>query len=184
MHVVVRTFWLACLTAGLWGLALAARAQAPAGAASATPAASPKPLRKAAPSGAMCSVAEFRTLALDTHSPQARDALVTQWLLKYGPACSEEQIAMIRANRALWLGTADTAVIMGLVDRIVEARQSGRPDALQSLYAPLQPERAGALEVHRVQGGMRPVVPAPAPLPPMALGVQVPAPGTAPMTGA
>lgn len=177
MSFAARTFWTACLTVGL---VLCAQAQAPA-----TPAAAPapakKPVRKATAPGANCSVAEFRTLALDTHTPQERGALATQWLLKTGPACSEEQIAMIRANRALWLGVADTVAIMGLVDRIVEARQSGRPDALQSLYAPPQPDRAGMVEVQRVNGGLRPVVPPPAPLPPMVLGTQVQAPGAAPM---
>ena len=90
---------------------------------------------------------------------------------------------MIRANRALWLGVADTVTIMGLVDRLMEARQSGRPDALQSLYALPQPDRAGVVEVQRVNGGTRPVVAPPPPAPPMVLGAQVQAPGMAPAPG-
>lgn len=184
MTFAARTFWGPCLVVGLWGLALGAQAQAtadaasPAATTSTAPASAKKTVRKTAAPGANCSVAEFRTLGLDTHVPQERSALATQWLLRHGPSCSEEQIAMIRANRALWLGVADTVAIMGLVDRIVEARQSGRPDALQSLYAAPTPERVSSLEVQRVNGGMRPVVQPPMPLPPMMLGAQVPPPGT------
>ncbi len=156
--------------------------QAPATPFAAAPSA-PQAASKAAPKAAVaapgCSVAEFRTLALDTHTPLERSALATHWLLKHGPGCSEEQILMIRANRALWLGVADTVAMMGLVDRIVEARQSGRPDALQSLYAAPTPDRVGTLDVQRVNGGLRPVVPPPAPVP-MVLGAQVQVPGMAP----
>jgi hypothetical protein len=181
MTLTARTSWNQGLAAVCLSGALLAQAQAPAPApaASAAPAAS-KPARKAA-TGPGCSVAEFRTLGLDTHTPMERVALATQWLQRYGPACSEEQILMIRANRALWLGVADTVTLMGMVDRLVEARQSGRPDALQSMYAPPQPDRAGVVELQRVNGGMRPVVPPPPAAAPMVLGAQVQAPGTPPM---
>ncbi len=154
---------------------------APVAAAPGAPQAASKTASKTAPKAAAagCSVAEFRTLALDTHTPLERSALATHWLLKHGPGCNEEQILMIRANRALWLGVADTVAMMGLVDRIVEARQSGRPDALQSLYAAPTPDRVGTLDVQRVNGGLRPVVPPPAPVP-MVLGAQVQVPGMAP----
>lgn len=178
MKHVARSAWTGALVLQLAWPVLAQDTPAPAAAPVAAEAAATgksKPARKAANASAGCYVAEFRTLGLDSHVPAERAALATQWLLKQGPACSEEQILMIRANRALWLGTGDTPAIMGLVDRLVEARQSGRPDALQSMYAPPQPDRAGVIDVQRVNGGMRPVVPAPAAAP-MVLGAQVQVP--------
>lgn len=180
MIFAARTVGAFSLAVALMALALGARAQVPAAtAAAAAPAASApagsKPARKAAAS-AGCSVAEFRTLSYDTHVPSERADLAMQWLRHNGPRCTEEQILIIRANRALWLGAADTVAIMGWVDRLVEVVQAGRPELLQSMYASTSPERGSSMEVLRVNGGTRPVVPPPAPAPPVVLGMQVPPP--------
>lgn len=178
MIFAARTVGAFCLAVALMALAPGARAQAPA-ATAAAPAASAtavsKPARKAVAS-AGCSVAEFRTLSYDTHVPSERADLAMQWLRHNGPRCTEEQILIIRANRALWLGAADTVAIMGWVDRLVEVVQAGRPELLQSMYASTSPERGSSMEVLRVNGGTRPVVPPPAPAPPVVLGMQVPPP--------
>ena len=179
MMFTARTWVVLSLTTALLAVVLGARAQAPAAtaAAPATSASAPsKPARKTATTSAGCSVAEFRTLSYDTHVPSERADLVMQWLRSNGPRCTEDQILTIRANRALWLGVADTVAIMGLVDRLVEVVQAGRPELLQSMYASTTPERGPSMEVMRVNGGTRPVVPPPAPAPPMVLGVQVPSP--------
>jgi len=186
MMFAARTVGVFSLTTVLMAVAWGARAQAPAAAAAASAASAPapsKPVRKAAASAAGCSVAEFRTLSYDTHVPSERADLAMQWLRSNGPRCTEEQILIIRANRALWLGAADTVAIMGWVDRLVEVVQAGRPELLQSMYASTAPERGSSVEVLRVSGGTRPVVPPPAPAPPMVLGVQAPplaAPGAPP----
>ena len=178
MIFAARTVGAFCLAVALMALAPGARAQAPA-ATAAAPAASAtavsKPARKT-PASAGCSVAEFRTLSYDTHVPSERADLAMQWLRHNGPRCTEEQILIIRANRALWLGAADTVAIMGWVDRLVEVVQAGRPELLQSMYASTSPERGSSMEVLRVNGGTRPVVPPPAPAPPVVLGMQVPPP--------
>ncbi|MEN9888669.1 MAG: hypothetical protein RL559_706 [Pseudomonadota bacterium] len=164
--------------AGL-ALAMGAHAQAPAAPAAAAAASAPaasKPARKSSAASMGCSVAEFRTLSYDTHVPTERADLAMQWLRSQGPRCTEEQILTIRANRALWLGVADTVAIMGWVDRLVEVVQAGRPELLQSMYASTVPDRGASMEVLRVNGGTRPVVPPPPAAPPMVMGVQVPPP--------
>lgn len=154
-------FWLPGLV--LTGAALSCLAQDKAPqAAPAAAATAPKPAAKKVSTPAGCAVADFRTLALDTHIPQERTRVVTQWLLKNGPLCREEQIMMIQANRAQWLGTSDTVTVAGLVDRLVEAQHTGRMDTLLSLYAAPTPERSRDMDVVQATGGTRPIVPPPA----------------------
>lgn len=69
-----------------------------------------------------CLVADFRTISLSVHDPAARTAAVSAWLNERAKSCSLESLEAIRANRAIWLGTADTPVIAGLIDRLILAK--------------------------------------------------------------
>ena len=66
-----------------------------------------------------CLVADFRTVSLSVHDPAARTVALRAWLNERAKNCSLESLEAIRANRAVWLGTADTPAIAGLIDRLV-----------------------------------------------------------------
>lgn len=90
------------------------------------------PTAQAAPS---CLVANFRTLALETHHPEERSLKTEAWLKANGASCSLEQILIIRANRAHWLGNADSASLMGMVDAIAETKLKNQPLLMAQLYS-------------------------------------------------
>lgn len=90
----------------------------------------------AAPAAAVpaCRVAEFRAIALTLHDPAERRARVRSWLLEQARGCSLEKLSMIRDNRAVWLGTADTAELATLVDGFIEAQSADGHEILKNLY--------------------------------------------------
>lgn len=79
-------------------------------------------------------MADFRTLALTTHDPIERGVKASQWLAKNSPACSAAQLSMISANRASWMGAADTVQLMGQMDGILEAKATSSPELMAALY--------------------------------------------------
>ena len=101
-------------------------------AATATPAA-PRPV---AVPGAPCLIAQFRALALDTHNPTERAVLARQWLQRNLVGCSAEKLGLLGSNRAAWLGTADSAELMGMIDTAIEAQAQSDPSLLRQLYEP------------------------------------------------
>lgn len=133
-----------CLAAGL------AWAQAPAQQAPAAQAGGPQPSAAQPPAtesasrepprprpavpGAPCLIAQFRTLALDTHNPTERSVLARQWLQRNLPGCSADKLNLLASNRAGWLGTADSAELMGLIDTALEAQAQNDPSLLRKLY--------------------------------------------------
>ena len=72
----------------------------------------------------VCVVAEFKGIGLHTHDPQERSVKAAQWLQRNGPACSLAQAITITSNRAAWLGTADTPMLMSSIEGMVESRQN------------------------------------------------------------
>lgn len=92
--------------------------------------------KAAAPAAAVpaCRVAEFRAIALTLHDPAERRTRVRAWLLEQARGCSLEKLSMIRDNRAVWLGTADTAELAALVDGFIEAQSANGHEILKSLY--------------------------------------------------
>jgi len=111
-----------------------ATAAAPAPATAAPGAAAPRP--PAVP-GAPCLIAQFRALALDTHNPTERAALARQWLQRNLVGCSAQKLGLIGSNRAAWLGTADSAELMGMIDTAIEAQAQADPSLLRQLYEPM-----------------------------------------------
>ena len=74
----------------------------------------------------VCIVADFRTLALQTHDPQARAAGARDWLSNHASACNDAQLFALSSNRAAWLGTADSPLLMGMIDGMIESREAGK----------------------------------------------------------
>ena len=115
---------------------------APAPAAQAAPASSatgqagtanPQPPRPAVP-GAPCLIAQFRAIALDTHNPTERAVFARQWLQRNLAGCAADKLSLLSSNRSAWLGTADSAELMGLIDTAIEAQSQNDPALLRQLY--------------------------------------------------
>ena len=86
---------------------------------------------------AECHVADFRHLALSRHDAPGRAIVALEWVEKIGPECSIEKLTLIKNNRALWLGPADTTAIMTSLDRLIEGKaktDAQISDALRSIY--------------------------------------------------
>ncbi|NBT91816.1 MAG: hypothetical protein EBT37_04070 [Betaproteobacteria bacterium] len=82
----------------------------------------------------ICSISEFRTLALSTHDPMERTELATQWLRANANACSVQQILLISSNRPQWLGASNDVRIAGVFDKIIEGKLKNDPVALKYMY--------------------------------------------------
>jgi hypothetical protein len=96
---------------------------------SATPAAPVKsaaPVKPAAPTApvATCSASEFKALAYTINDAQLREERAKEWLSKYGKSCPMDQIEIILSNQAVWLGTADTPVIISAIETIYKQKKA------------------------------------------------------------
>ena len=124
------------LTVALAGSGLAAdapsRKKVPAPAAAAPVAPPPPP-----PS---CQPAEFREICLTAHDPLERRRRAKDWLVGHGAGCSIEKLLTLKANRQIWLGTADTPDLAAIIDVLINARES----ATASLESPGVPPAAAA----------------------------------------
>ena len=125
---------------------------------------------------ASCLVANFRTLALETHHPEERSTKSEAWLKANGSDCSLDQILLIRANRAHWLGNADSASLMGMVDAIAESRLKGQPLLLAQIYGAQVVENKASTETTSTTPNAAALPPKPdAPAAPVAAVVVAPA---------
>lgn len=85
-----------------------------------------------------CSVAAFRTLALETPEMK-RTAAAMAWLKSTGKDCSLDRLILIRNNRVQWLGVVDSATLAGEIDRLIEEKSADSPATVQSLYTSAAP---------------------------------------------
>lgn len=83
----------------------------------------PQASRRPAPKP-VCLVADFRSLALQTHDPSQRAAQTRDWLRANGSACTSAQLGMLTSNRAAWLGNADSPALMGMIDGMIESLEA------------------------------------------------------------
>lgn len=132
-------------------------ASSPGGSAQAPTSSASPANRPVAVPGAPCLIAEFRTLALDTHDPTERERVVRQWLRRNLPGCSLEKLTLMGSNRAAWLGTADSATIMGKIDTAIEARVQDNPALLAQLFDALPRTFIPGVETIRTEPA-RPIV--------------------------
>jgi hypothetical protein len=119
----------------------------------------------AQPKGAKptCLVAEFRSVALQTHDPRERASKATEWLNRYGPSCSETQMKMIASNRGAWLGHADTVMVSGAIDGLIEGKIAGNADQMAQAYNSKGKEGRASVETFQPPPAPQPVVKGQAP---------------------
>jgi len=84
------------------------------------------PAPPAAPTApvATCSASEFKALAYTINDAQQREERAKEWLNKYGKSCPIDQIEIILSNQAVWLGTADTPVIISAIETIYKQKKA------------------------------------------------------------
>lgn len=84
------------------------------------------PAPPAAPTApvAACSASEFKALAYTINDAQVREERAKEWLSKYGKSCPMDQIEIILSNQAVWLGTADTPVIISAIETIYKQKKA------------------------------------------------------------
>jgi len=91
---------------------------------------------KAAPAETSCALADMRAIAQQIHHPVDRKLKVLEWLRDRSGDCSAAQLLEINANRAHWMGVADSAELAAIIDMIWESKASARPALLDALYGP------------------------------------------------
>lgn len=106
-----------------------------------------------------CIVGEFRSIAMTTHDPAQRHARSLAWLRDTGRYCSVEKLKIIRNNRSTWLGTSDSPEIATLVDRLIEAYESGDKSLVADLYGSKPAPKPSSESVSAEGGNLRVVPP-------------------------
>jgi hypothetical protein len=86
-----------------------------------------------------CAVAYFKAQAMAIHSTQDRVTMTQNWLKENIPDCTPAQLRTILSSSPLWLGTALTPKIAGLLEAAIEAKSGDDSSAVEKLLAP--PER-------------------------------------------
>ncbi len=110
-----------------------------------------QPQPRPAVAGAPCLIAQFRAIALDTHNPTQRAALARQWLQRNLAGCAADKLTLLGSNRSVWLGTADSAELMGLIDTAIEAQSQNDPALLRQLYDAMPRTFQPAIETIRTE---------------------------------
>ncbi len=127
-------------------------------------------------------------MALYTHDPIERGTKASEWLTKNSAACTPAQLAMINANRASWMGAADSVQLMGQMDGILEAKATSSPELMAALYGtkPSPPRKSDTVTSASAQSTTpRPTVVAAAPVSTVpTTAVVVPAQPGGPVPGA
>jgi hypothetical protein len=99
-----------------------------------------------------CPVAYFKAQAMAIHSTQDRVAMTQNWLKENIPDCTPTQLRTILSSSPLWLGTALTPKIAGLLEAAIEAKSGDDSSAVEKLLAPPERKTEQALaEVHSAE---------------------------------
>ena len=93
------------------------------------------PTAPAAPVAA-CSASEFKALAYTINDAQLREERAKEWLSKYGKTCAVDQIEIILANQAVWLGTADTPVVISTIETIYKQKKTAAQELANATDKP------------------------------------------------
>lgn len=85
----------------------------------------PAPAQSAAALPEMaCSATEFKALAYTINEVKLREERAKDWLAKFGKTCPLDQIELIMQNQAVWLGTAQTPLIMASIESIYKEKKA------------------------------------------------------------
>lgn len=97
-----------------------------------------------------CQVAYFKAQAMAIHNTQERITMTHDWLKDNIPECSASQLKTILGSSPIWLGTALTPKIAGLLEAAIEAKSSeDSAEAVEKLLKPPARKSEEALtEVH------------------------------------
>lgn len=96
-----------------------------------------------------CQVAYFKAQAMAIHQTQERITMTHDWLKDNIPECSASQLKTILGNSPIWLGTALTPKIAGLLEAAIEAKSSDDTSAVEKLLkAPARKSEETLTEVH------------------------------------
>ncbi|MSQ76000.1 MAG: hypothetical protein EXR34_09585 [Rhodoferax sp.] len=127
-------FGLARSVAGLAALVLACAAHT--AHAQAQTQAAPEKAAPAAPAETSCALADMQAIAQQIHHPVDRKLKVLEWLRDRSGDCSAAQLLELNANRAHWMGVADSAELAAITYMIWDSKASARPALLDALYGP------------------------------------------------
>ena len=72
----------------------------------------------------VCTATDFKALAYTINEVKLREERAKEWLNKFGKSCSLEQIEIIMQNQAVWLGTAQTPIIMASIETIYKQKKA------------------------------------------------------------
>ena len=96
-----------------------------------------------------CQVSYFKAQAMAIHGTQERITMTHDWLKDNIPQCSAAQLKTILGNSPIWLGTALTPKIAGLLEAAIEAKSSDDASVMEQLLKPPTRKAEEALaEVH------------------------------------
>ena len=98
--------------------------------------AAPEKAAPAAPAETSCALADMQAIAQQIHHPVDRKLKVLEWLRDRSGDCSVAQLLEINANRAHWMGVADSAELAAIIYMIWDSKASARPALLDALYGP------------------------------------------------
>ncbi|NDF45073.1 MAG: hypothetical protein EB125_05125, partial [Betaproteobacteria bacterium] len=79
----------------------------------------------------VCLGTQFKAQAMSINDTQEREAFASKWLKDNIATCKPEQLRSILSSSPLWLGTALTAKISGLIEAAIEAKSLDDPAALE-----------------------------------------------------
>jgi len=83
-----------------------------------------------------CSASDFKALAYTINETQMREERAKEWLAKHGQSCPLDQLEIILSNQAVWLGTADTPVIISSIETIYKQKKAASEEADKSVDKP------------------------------------------------
>ena len=102
-----------------------------------------------------CQVAYFKAQAMAIHNTQERIKMTQTWLRENIPACTPAQLRTILGSAPIWLGTALTSNIAGLLESAIEAKGMDDTAALDKLLEPPPARKSDQASAEVISAGPR-----------------------------
>ena len=94
-----------------------------------------------------CFISEFRHIGISVHDPIERAKQAQLWLVQNVSACTLDKLSFINANRASWLGSADSSHLMTTLETMIEYKSSGNPEMLAQIFNSVGKEGTSSVQV-------------------------------------